>query len=124
VIVGFPGETKADFEKLASWLERSPLSHVHVFPYSDRPGTDATAIREKVAGSLIRERGRRIRDIGQRLAWRFRESQLGTVRRALTVDDGSSVVTDNYLKVRVSAGRTRNQWVRVRIKSHHEGELF
>jgi len=124
VIVGFPGETEADFEKLASWLERSPLSHVHVFPYSDRPGTDATAIREKVAGALIRERGRRVRDIGQRLAWRFRESQLGAVRRALTVDDGSSVVTDNYLKVRVPAGRTRNQWVRVRIKSHHEGELL
>ena len=124
VIVGFPGETEADFERLASCLERSPLSHVHVFPYSDRPGTDATAMKEKVAGSVIRERGRRVRDIGQRLAWRFRESQLGAVRRALTVEDGSSVVTDNYLKVRVPAERARNEWVRVHIKSHLEGELL
>jgi threonylcarbamoyladenosine tRNA methylthiotransferase MtaB len=124
VIVGFPGETDADFETLATCLERSPLSHVHVFPYSDRPGTDATAMSEKVAGSVIRERGRRVRDIGQRLAWRFRESQLGAVRRALTVEDGSSVVTDNYLKVRVPAGRARNEWVRVRITSHHDGELL
>ena len=39
VIVGFPGETDEDFDRLASYLERSPLTHVHVFPYSDRPGT-------------------------------------------------------------------------------------
>ena len=124
VIVGFPGETAADFERLATCLERSPLSHVHVFPYSDRPGTDATAMSEKVEGSVIRERGRHVRDIAQRLAWRFRESQLGTVRRALTLEDGSSVVTDNYLKVRVPPGRARNEWVRVRITSHHQGELL
>jgi threonylcarbamoyladenosine tRNA methylthiotransferase MtaB len=124
VIVGFPGETAADFERLATCLERSPLSHVHVFPYSDRPGTAATAMSEKVEGSVIRERGRHVRDIAQRLAWRFRESQLGTVRRALTLEDGSSVVTDNYLKVRVPAGRARNEWVRVRITSHHQGELL
>ena len=37
-IVGFPGETDEDFEILAGYLERSPLTHVHVFPYSDRPG--------------------------------------------------------------------------------------
>jgi len=124
VIVGFPGETDADFEQLASYLERSPLTHIHVFPYSDRPGTDAAAISEKVAGPVVRERGRRIRDIGQRLVERFRDSQLGAVRGALTVEDGSSVVTDNYLKLRVPAGRARNEWVRVRITSHSGGELL
>jgi threonylcarbamoyladenosine tRNA methylthiotransferase MtaB len=124
VIVGFPGETDADFEQLASYLERSSLTHVHVFPYSDRPGTDAAAISEKVAGLVVRERGRRIRDIGRRLVERFRDSQLGAVRGALTVEDGSSVVTDNYLKLRVPPGRARNEWVRVRITSHHGGELL
>ncbi len=38
IIVGFPGETDDDFEQLAGYLERSPLTHIHVFPYSDRPG--------------------------------------------------------------------------------------
>jgi threonylcarbamoyladenosine tRNA methylthiotransferase MtaB len=123
VIVGFPGETEEDFEQLASYLERSPLTHVHVFPYSDRPGTNATMMSHRVSGAVIRERGRRVRDIGQRLAWRFRDSQLGGVRRALTVDDGSSVVTDNYLKMRVAPGRGRNERVRVRITSHHEAEF-
>jgi threonylcarbamoyladenosine tRNA methylthiotransferase MtaB len=124
VIVGFPGETDADFEQLASYLEASPLTHVHVFPYSDRPGTDATRMNGKVDGVVVRERGRRVRDIAQQLAGRFRESQAGTIRRALTIEDGSSVVTDNYLKLRVPPGRARNEWVRVRIKSHNEGELL
>jgi threonylcarbamoyladenosine tRNA methylthiotransferase MtaB len=124
VIVGFPGETDADFERLASYLERSPLTHVHVFPYSDRPGTDATMMSGKVDGAVVRERGRRVRDIAQWLSRRFRESHVGTVRPGLTIDDGSSVVTDNYLKLRVPPGRARNEWVRVRIMSHHEGELL
>ena len=124
VIVGFPGETDADFEQLASYLEASPLTHVHVFPYSDRPGTDATRMSGKVDGVVVRERGRRVRDVAQRLAGRFRESQAGAIRPALTIEDGSSVVTDNYLKLRVPPGRARNEWVRVRIMSHHEGELL
>ena len=50
IIVGFPGETDDDFEQLASYLERSPLTHLHVFPYSDRPGTAASAMSGKVHG--------------------------------------------------------------------------
>ena len=115
IIVGFPGETDEDFEQLASYLERSPLTHLHVFPYSDRPGTEATSMDQKVPGAVVRERGRRIREIGQRLTARFRESQVGTIRRGLTLEDGSLVVTDNYLKVRIPPGRARNEWVDVKI---------
>jgi threonylcarbamoyladenosine tRNA methylthiotransferase MtaB len=124
VIVGFPGETDADFDRLAAYLERSPLTHVHVFPYSDRPGTVAAGMSGKVPGTVVRERARRIRDLGQRLAARFRDSQVGTVHRGLTLEDGSLVVTDNYLKVRVPPGSTRNEWVHVRVTSHHDGELL
>jgi len=124
IIVGFPGETDDDFERLASYLERSPLTHVHVFPYSDRPGTEASAMRAKVPGPVVRERGRRVRDIGQRLASRFRDAQIGTIHRALTLEDGSLVVTGNYLKLRVPPVHSRNHWVRVRVTSHHDGELL
>src|SRR5581483_263223 len=51
IIVGFPGETDDDFEQLVSYLEGSPLTHVHVFPYSDRPGTVASRLPGKVHGS-------------------------------------------------------------------------
>jgi tRNA-2-methylthio-N6-dimethylallyladenosine synthase len=123
-IVGFPGETDEDFEQLASYLERSPLTHVHVFPYSDRPGTAASTMKGKVPGAIVRERGRRVREIGSRLRERFHESQVGTTHAALTLEDGSVVVTGNYLKLRIPPGRGRNEWVQVRMTSHQHGELL
>jgi threonylcarbamoyladenosine tRNA methylthiotransferase MtaB len=115
IIVGFPGETDADFEALAAYLERSPLTHIHVFPYSDRPGTPASMIDGKVNGVIVRERGRRIREIAQQLSERFRDGQVGTEHRALTLEDGTLAVTGNYLKVRIPPGHSRNQWLDVRI---------
>jgi threonylcarbamoyladenosine tRNA methylthiotransferase MtaB len=115
IIVGFPGESDDDFEQLAAYLERSPLSHIHVFPYSDRPGTVASAMRGKVSGLVVRERARNIRDIGHRLTARFRNSQVGTTHRALTLEDGSLAVTGNYLKVRIPRVHGRNEWVIVKV---------
>ncbi|HEY0874679.1 MAG TPA: tRNA (N(6)-L-threonylcarbamoyladenosine(37)-C(2))-methylthiotransferase MtaB [Vicinamibacterales bacterium] len=115
MIVGFPGETDADFAANLEYLPRSPLTHLHVFPYSDRPGTDASAMRGKVEGAVIRERGAALRAIGSDLSARFRERQIGTTRPGLTLEDGTLVVTDNYLKVRVPAGHARNQRVQVRL---------
>ena len=115
IIVGFPGETDEDFRQLACYLEGSPLTHVHVFPYSDRSGTPASAMTGKVPGTTIRERARHLRSISEQLTARFRASQIGTVQQGLTLEDGSLVVTSNYLKVRVAPGRERNEWVTVRI---------
>jgi threonylcarbamoyladenosine tRNA methylthiotransferase MtaB len=115
VIVGFPGEAREDFEELATYLSRSPLTHLHVFPYSDRPGTKASTMEPKVPGSLVRERAKRIREIGEALTKRFHECQIGAEHRALTLEDGTLAVTGNYLKVRIPQGRARNEWVRVRI---------
>lgn len=115
VIVGFPGETAAQFDQTESLLRDLPLSHLHVFPYSDRPGTEASAMPDKVDGATIRERGQRIRAIGHEMTTRFRRSQSGTMRRALTVDDGRSAVTDNYLRVRLEQPFPRNEWIEARI---------
>lgn len=123
VIVGFPGETNEDFDCLDSYIESSPLTHVHVFPYSDRPGTVAAAMRPRVPGSVIRDRGRRIRERSAQLSSAFRQSQVGSVRAGLTIEDGTTVVTDNYLKLGIPAGMVRNTPVRVRVLSQHEGEV-
>jgi threonylcarbamoyladenosine tRNA methylthiotransferase MtaB len=117
MIAGFPGESDEDFAANLEYLAASPLSHLHVFPYSDRPGTEATGMRAKVPGAVIRDRAARLRAIGQALTERFRGAQLGTVRRGLTLDDGSVVVTDNFLKVRIAPGLQRNRRVRVRVES-------
>ena len=115
LIVGFPGETAGHFVANLDYLPSSPLTHLHVFPYSDRPGTEAASMRGKVDGITIRERGARLRQLGAELTQRFHASQTGTVRPGLTLDDGTLVVTDNYLKVRIPPGLGRNERVRVLI---------
>jgi threonylcarbamoyladenosine tRNA methylthiotransferase MtaB len=115
MIAGFPAESAQDFRANLDYLPGSPLTHLHVFPYSDRPGTAATAMPGKVDGIAIRERGSALRAIGRELARRFRQGQVGAVRRGLTLEDGSLVVTDNYLKVRIAPGLARNERVSVRI---------
>ncbi len=78
-------------------------------------------MREKVAGITVRERGLRMREIGAALARGFRQSQFGTIRPGLTLEDGTLVVTDNYLKVRIPPGLPRNQRVRVRVEGDDSG---
>lgn len=123
IIVGFPGETEAHFDDMCRLLEELPLTHLHVFPYSDRPGTDASRLFPKVDGRAVRERGRAVREIGERMARRFKASQAGRTLRALTVDDGQSVVTGNYLKLRLDARKTRNEWVDVRVEDEAHATL-
>jgi len=101
---------------------RSPTSTY--FPYSDRPGTPASTMGGRAAGTVIRERARRAREIGARLSDRFRASQVGTTHRALTLEDGSVVVTGNYLKLRIPAGSARNEWVTVMVTAHDTGDVM
>lgn len=111
VIVGFPGENDAQAEVLAAYLASSPITHVHVFPYSDRPGTVAERLPGKVSGLVVKARAHRLRAVSTELAARFRDSQVGRVRPALTIGDGRTAVTDNYFKVPVPEGFRRNTWV-------------
>lgn len=115
LIVGFPGETDADFDELVAYLERAPLTHLHVFPYSDRPGTEASSMGNRPPGVVVKDRGTRVRQLGAVLARRFLASQVGRVHRALTLEDGSLAVTGNYLKVRIPPGQPRNRWVYLQI---------
>lgn len=121
MIVGFPGESDRDFRANLDYLPDSPLTHLHVFPYSDRPGTAANAMRGKVDGPTTRERGMQLRAIGSELTRRFHAAQCGTIRPGLTLEDGTLVVTDNYLKVRIPAGLPRNQRVRVKVSVEGTG---
>jgi len=115
VIVGFPGETDADFEELARYLELSPLTHVHVFPYSDRPGTEASRLPAKVHGGVVKARSERLRQISRRLHDRFRAAITGSTRPALTIEDGSVAITDNYIRVPAPPAHGRNEWIEVTL---------
>ncbi|MDE3154079.1 MAG: MiaB/RimO family radical SAM methylthiotransferase [Acidobacteriota bacterium] len=115
VIIGFPGESPRDVDRLLSYLAGSPLTHVHVFPYSDRPGTVAAALPDKVRPVDVRDRARAVREVARRLTAAFQLRQIGTVRPGLTLEDGTLAVTDNFLKVRIPPGQARNAWVHVRL---------
>jgi threonylcarbamoyladenosine tRNA methylthiotransferase MtaB len=115
VIVGFPGESDEEAEAGERAIAALPLSYLHVFPYSDRPGTAAEAMTPKVAPTPVKARAARMRDIGARLSARFVLTQLGSTRPGLTLDDGTTVLTDNFLKVAIPPGLPRNTRVRVRI---------
>jgi len=117
LIAGFPGETDDDAARTRDYVSGSPLTYLHVFPYSPRPGTEASSLSDRVPGPLVRERARVLRDLGATLSRRFREGLVETVRAGLTLEGGRVVLTDNYLKVPVAPGRDGNQRVRVRITS-------
>jgi threonylcarbamoyladenosine tRNA methylthiotransferase MtaB len=118
IIVGFPGEGDEDFAVLETYLRHSPITHLHVFPYSDRPGTAASELTDKIHGSIVRERSGVVRAVGRELSRKFVDTQEGSVRPGLTIEDGSLVVTDNYLKVRIPPGHVRNEWVSVQLTSN------
>ena len=114
MIVGFPGrDRRRTFGGISTYLPGSPLTHLHVFPYSDRPGTEATAHEDKVDGVTIRERGACGCATSARPDAAFpRLARSAPCVPGLTLEDGSLVVTDNYLKVRIPPGmRARNERV-------------
>jgi threonylcarbamoyladenosine tRNA methylthiotransferase MtaB len=117
VIVGFPGETERDFEEQSTFLREVAPSYAHVFSYSDRPGADASSLPSKTPADVVRRRAGQLREVARELQQQFVVRQLGRERPALTLDDGSLALTDNYLKLGIAGGRTRNERVRVRIVS-------
>jgi len=71
VMVGLPGETEADFAATEALIAELPLSYLHVFPYSPRPGTPAASFPNRVPGPLAKARAARLRRLGEakRRAW-------------------------------------------------------
>jgi threonylcarbamoyladenosine tRNA methylthiotransferase MtaB len=121
VIVGFPGETDEEFQTTVDFIERLPLTYLHVFSFSVRPGTAAAAFSERqhVAPGVIRDRARFLRALGEKKSATFRAGQSGHTLRALTLartrDDWTEALTGNYLKVKVEGRRLPNEWCHVHL---------
>ena len=121
VITGFPGETDDEFEETYSFIESSPITYLHVFSYSDRPGTAACAMRPKVHVETIHERTLRLRALGENKKEAFRGRLVGTEQRVLILKerstDGRLVgLTGNYMEVLVTGDELlTNRFVRMRL---------
>jgi threonylcarbamoyladenosine tRNA methylthiotransferase MtaB len=102
VIVGFPGETAADFEASRDFVEAARFAKIHAFPFSPRPGTEAAALPDLVPPTEIRERMERMLATAEQAETGFRRAALG--RREVVLwekprDGMGHGLTDNYLRV-------------------------
>jgi len=106
LIVGFPGETEAEFQASYALVESLDFARLHVFPYSPRPGTAAARMPDPVSAQVKAERGRVMRRLGARQAHRFRDRFLGHTLPVLWEtwhgEDVWHGLTDNYLSVTAS----------------------
>jgi threonylcarbamoyladenosine tRNA methylthiotransferase MtaB len=117
VMTGFPGETEAEFEETARFIEAQPFTYLHVFTYSERPGTRAADEGTSVPMAIRRERTRRLRELSGRKNLEFRRRMIGKVLAAVTLEQRGMALTSNFLKVEMSAAREPNQLVDLEIGS-------
>ena len=120
VMVGFPGETEAEFAETRRMIEELPFTYLHVFTYSARPGTPAAEDAGQVPVVVARERNRVLREIASQKKAAFMQSLIGTVVEAITLQTGdphfTEALTDNYLKMKISGRHAANCWKAVDIE--------
>ncbi len=105
VIVGFPGESDADHARSRDVIAALPFSYLHVFSYSDRKGTEASRLPERVLPEVIKQRSRDLRSLGQAKNRAFREGSRGRVLELLVLETRDKVtglltgLSGNYIEV-------------------------
>ena len=109
-LIGFPGETDTAFQNTYDLINELPITYLHVFPFSARPGTPAARYPDKVAPDVIKERGEKMRGLGQAKRLHFHRNFIGkeveilveTTRHAAT--GLLKGLSSNYIPVLVKAG--------------------
>jgi threonylcarbamoyladenosine tRNA methylthiotransferase MtaB len=132
VMVGFPGETDAEFEETRRMVEDLPLTYLHVFTYSARPGTPAAAMARQVPVHVARERSRILREIASEKKLAFMRGFVGMTVEAITLSvsgrdsagEYTEALTDNYLQLRLTGTHAPNQWIRARVEKIEDEELI
>jgi len=103
VIVGFPGETDDDFDDTYRFIKNLDVSYLHVFTYSERPGTKANAMAEAVNDSTRKKRSQMLHKLSEEKKNRFYRSQKGLTFNVLFESDEADGYmfgfTENYIKV-------------------------
>jgi threonylcarbamoyladenosine tRNA methylthiotransferase MtaB len=131
VLIGFPGETDEAFENTRRLIRELPLTYLHVFPFSARQGTPASRFPGKVPQQLVKERCRRMRELGQSKRRAFMDSHRG--REAVVLVENRrhrqtgllKGVTSNYISVLLEGGDERmNTFQCVRLTGLHGNQAM
>ncbi|PLX69169.1 MAG: tRNA (N(6)-L-threonylcarbamoyladenosine(37)-C(2))-methylthiotransferase MtaB [Denitrovibrio sp.] len=99
VIVGFPGETDEHFKETLSTIEKSLLEHLHIFAYSDRSGTKASEMPNKINGKVKSERAKFLRAKAAEIKYEAAKKRIGNIYKVLTQKDNTGI-TDNYFTIK------------------------
>ncbi|MEJ5286052.1 MAG: tRNA t(6)A37-methylthiotransferase [Candidatus Kapaibacterium sp.] len=123
VITGFPGETDELFEETYNFIEGLPLSYLHVFTYSDRNGTIANEIKDKVPHEVKKDRTRILRKLSDLKRREFYESQIGNIFQVIPEEYNPETGrwkgwTENYIRCEfISDANLTKKRVDVRLES-------
>ena len=121
VMVGFPTEQDSDHQETWNLLQNAPMTYLHVFPYSSRPGTPATLLKPQVPRESAQQRSAALRSLAAEKNLRFRMSFLNRPLSVISLgeeEDGSSqAMSTNYLKVSLGKAAVKpNQLLEVMVK--------
>lgn len=116
VMVGFPGETDSEFEETQQFIESLPFTYLHVFTYSERPGTPA-ATAPQIPMPVRKERNRVLRELAARKNEEFRRRFVRRRLSVVTLDRPLAALSDNYLPVDLVTPRAANQIITVEVGS-------
>lgn len=124
LIVGFPGEEETDHTATMEMIRSLELSHLHVFPYSPRPGTPAARLADNVRPDVKRRRVEEMRELDRQLVDKYNRSMLGKKLRVLVEKvkpEGAGCTVEGYagnyvrVKARLDNSLPRGQFVTVRV---------
>jgi threonylcarbamoyladenosine tRNA methylthiotransferase MtaB len=113
VMTGFPGETDSEFEDSRAFIASLPFTYLHVFTYSERPGTPA-AEHTQVPMPIRKHRTHALRELAAKKNLEFRHSMIGRKLSVVTLEDGKAL-SENFLKVKLSTECPPNQIREVHI---------
>ena len=130
-LIGFPGESESAFENTYKLIEKLPISYLHVFPFSSRPGTKAANLPDKVDAGIIKDRCERMRMLGNDKRMKFYQAFTGQVLPILIETEREAStnflkgISSNYLPVLIDAGdKLKNKIVDVKIQKLEGMKLF
>ncbi len=122
IIAGFPTETEDMFARSLALVSECELTHLHVFPFSPRPGTPASKMPQ-VVREVVKDRARRLRAEGEAALTRHLVSQVGARRRVLT-ESGQIGRTEQFTPVRLPGPAEQGTMLDVTIAGHDERHLI
>lgn len=123
VIVGFPGETEEDFKETLDFCEEIGFTKIHVFPYSDRSGTVASRMKDKIPGNIKKDRVRRLIDLSNKLEKEYYLKHIGkeddVLIEEIKQDGYLHGFTSDYIPIKLKGNYKINEIYKIKLSKEN-----